>query len=517
MTAFSIQIPKDYFARTAAKEYTDAAGLALVREFAQNSADAGATTISFDFGADGWLTVTDNGRGCDPRRVRDVLLCPLGSEKEADAVGGFGKAKELLYFANAQWHLRTQTVEATGSYLDVRAFLTDRPHLQGFIANVQLPPALWQKAREEAEVFLQHSERPGVRWLLNGQEVHVKTQRPKRATRDFGFCKAYLNPDVRDAMVYLRTGGLLTSRRWGYHDSEVGQVVIEVTGASSELLTPARDWFRNSDHRRVVESWLNELQVNLQAALAEEVGDEILFEDFEVVQPVAHPGDVRSAKSVPQTNGIDAKVTFLGPKAPAESAAVVASEHATGESLDVAVHPEVARVLKTVTHAKVKRKDGFDMRHMPRVPGVQRLTVHTGSKARAKMATQWLKKKQAHAARLLAAWMTAVTAVAARNKLPVDAIGFTFKEGNEAEYVATNGRWALLLNPMTIDLQHPEAAEELLDRALHETAHLAGSAGHDERFVLTELRLRRATRGTAVRGAVARSIRTGTVETVEAL
>lgn len=525
MTAYKIEVPPDYFARTAARDYSDDAGMAVIREFAQNAADAGATRVSFTFD-NGILTVMDNGKGCDARTVREVLLNPLASQKDAGSVGGFGKAKELLYLANPLWTIRTRDVFVKGSCMQVQEFTTGLAHEAGFIAAVQLPEGLYAAAQREAKYFLQRSERPGVEWLLNGAPVLCGVTRPRRAVKDFGFCRAYVDRDVKgDSYVYLRTQGLLTSVRWGGHDAQVGRVIIELTGNSVDLLTPARDWFRSTSHRAQVESWLNQLVVNARRTLADEQGDEILFEDFEVVEdaapavaaaPVEGAPKASTRAFVPSTGGIEASVSFRA-AVPADAMPDEATVTAVGAALAEALTEAqgAAPAASPALRPAPRRADGFDMGLMPRLDGVKRVVVHTGGKAQAKVAMRWLKKNSATASKALAAWTSAVRVVAQRAGLPVDAVGFTFSEQAEAEFVrAKNGRFGMMLNPTKIDLSDEFAADELLDRALHEAAHLCSPGGHDESFVCAEAALRRKARGSMVRGTVNRALRTGAVATL---
>jgi len=503
---FRIEVPETYFAASAAKDYSDDVGLALVREFAQNAADAGATRVEFVFLGDNQLRVTDNGRGCDARTVRQVLLAPLGTLKEADAIGGFGKAKELLYFANRRWDIKTREVRASGAHLTCTSFESNAEFFAGFEATVELPPALWRAAQNAAPNFCRCSERPGVTWVLGGVERTVEVLRPLRAVKDFGFAKAYIDKSSHDSVVYLRTGGLLTGTRWGYHSRELGRVIVEVTKPSFEVLTPSRDWFRDGEHRRAVEGWLHQLATDQRAARAEDVGDEILFFDSEPV--VAAPR--AEADVLPSVAGVATTVRFTAPasaQALADGAAWKALEQALADEFTDGVIP---------AKAKRTKPQGFHIGLLPQVPGLRSVVAHTGGTAQAKVAAKWLTKNAAVAAQVLAAFATACRIVCQRNDVPFDAVGFTFMPDAEAEFIRSQGRHAFLVNPLKFDCSASDAAEELVDRALHEVAHYTRS-GHDEAFVLTEVALRRKARGAAVRGPVARALRTARVEAEEGL
>jgi hypothetical protein len=524
MTGFKIEVPNDYFARSAAREYADDAGLALVREFVQNSCDAKAKNVEFVFHAGNELVVTDDGKGADAKTIRERILTPLESFKDEGAVGGFGKAKELLFFANSKWKIRTRDVEVVGSYLDVQSFTTGLENAPGFLVRVTLPEGLYKAARSNVRRFLESSERPGVKWLLDGDEVTTDVKRAKKCAKDFGFAKAYVQRDCADTGVYLRTGGLLTNRRYGYQPQQVGRVVIEVTAASVDVLTPARDWFRMSEHRHQVEAWLNELVVNYEKALADDVGDEVVFVDDEHVEAVT-TGNVVSSSILPATNGIIADVTFhktagAAPTPEEQKAedeldmeAIRNNDPAALDALAAALSSAVEVSAKAAPPAPVKSAQGFDMGLMPKVDGIKRVTVHTGGKAQAKKGAAWLKKNKHEAAILLAAWTTAVRVVAAANQTPIDSVGFTFCDSAEAEFLkAKNGRWAVLINPLKANPSDYYFADELLDCAIHELAHQLRGASHDALWASYEAKVRRSSRNPGIRGAVARSLLTHAVE-----
>ncbi len=109
-----VSIPVDYFFHMAIKDYTNWK-LALVREFIQNAVDAGAKNITFNQKQEGYLKVTDDGSGMSRSIIENSLLTLGGSEKfNEDAVGGLGKAKEILYFSWPWWEIHTKDLAVTG-------------------------------------------------------------------------------------------------------------------------------------------------------------------------------------------------------------------------------------------------------------------------------------------------------------------------------------------------------------------------------------------------------------------
>lgn len=525
---FRIEVPTDYFARAATREYTDGAGMALIREFAQNACDAGARSVSFTFSAQAprTLMVEDDGSGLTLEQLKRRILTPLASVKEGDAIGGFGKAKELLYFANPEWRIETQNVYCVGSFLDVKTLeLTACSEVKGFRAVIQPAASLFEKAQMQAKYFMACSERKtadgaAVQWLLNGSIVPSAVRRPARALKDFGFAKVYVDKTITsDSHLYLRTGGLLTSTRW-CPAAKYGRVIIEVTGRSSELLTPARDWFAKEEHRREIENFIHRLSTDANALEQEALGDEVHFFSFaEALEGAAviagRPESMRDA--IPRMGSTEAKVAF-GQEA-LEPAAVEQPAVSDQPAIEIEIDPTSAvgtllTALAEQRKAQRKPPERLTARSLPRIEGLGRVVVHTGGKAQAKIALRWLKKNAALAQRLLAAWAMACRVVTRQNGLPMDAVGFTFMPKAEAEFVASNGRFGFLLNPLMLDPKDYYTIDELIDRALHEVAHLTVSS-HDEAFVIRESQLRRSVRSALCRSAVARAFKSGEVETYE--
>jgi hypothetical protein len=103
----------------AMKEYDDF-HRALIREFIQNSSDAGSNNIWFDT-SDDKLVVLDDGCGMDMDIIQNKLLVIGGTEKADGSVGGLGKAKELLFFSWPNWTIETNgyTVKGVGGEYEI--------------------------------------------------------------------------------------------------------------------------------------------------------------------------------------------------------------------------------------------------------------------------------------------------------------------------------------------------------------------------------------------------------------
>src|SRR5210317_1685107 len=104
-----VEIPSNYFYDMSKKDYSHFES-ALVREFFQNSYDAGAKNFHINYDHDGnSVTISDDGHGMDKDIILNKLLVMGVSHKESDdAVGSFGHAKILLYFSWPEWEIRTR-------------------------------------------------------------------------------------------------------------------------------------------------------------------------------------------------------------------------------------------------------------------------------------------------------------------------------------------------------------------------------------------------------------------------
>lgn len=111
-----VHVPDEFFAKSKS-EYNDWR-FAFLRELIQNSYDAGATELNFSDSVDAAgntvITCADNGSGMTKDVITGALLVLGGSHKSNGAVGGFGYAKNLLFFAHHSYTIHTQNWLVTG-------------------------------------------------------------------------------------------------------------------------------------------------------------------------------------------------------------------------------------------------------------------------------------------------------------------------------------------------------------------------------------------------------------------
>src|SRR5690554_1029095 len=100
-----VAIPDNFFLKEARQEYWNVSGR-LIAELTQNSVDAGATRIDFEFSDDGY-SCQDNGCGMTKEIMIPALLTLGGTRKAERSTGGFGAAKKILLFAHKEFQIRT--------------------------------------------------------------------------------------------------------------------------------------------------------------------------------------------------------------------------------------------------------------------------------------------------------------------------------------------------------------------------------------------------------------------------
>ena len=174
-----VQVPHSYF-RKAKMEYADWRW-AMIREFIQNSYDAQATTIDFRLSVNDRdaieLSVDDDGIGMDRDTLENVLLCMGGSRKPEGAIGGFGYAKAILFFAHQSYTIRTRNLRVDGNGGEYR-LSTENTVVTGTQITVELDDDsdLFDEWRERivhyaAACYMEYATGRPVTIRLDGEEL----------------------------------------------------------------------------------------------------------------------------------------------------------------------------------------------------------------------------------------------------------------------------------------------------------------------------------------------------------
>lgn len=269
-----IGVPGHYFRSMASQDYANYRS-ALAREFLQNSADAKAKNVHFVLDkTERTLTVIDDGTGMDRETVINKLLVLGGSQKLSGSVGGFGKAKELLFFSWDKYeiHTRDLVIKGSGAHFTIQ---TTSNYVGGTQAKIWFPESedLWwlehnmsrQLASNQVDCIVTLNGNP-VETLRRGKLVKELDYTPVNGTTQ-PFAKIHLNKSTTDERVHIRLRGMLMfcKELWS---TRKGQIIIELQGESVDLLTSNRDGLKY-DAQRALDEIINELLTNCNSALRE--------------------------------------------------------------------------------------------------------------------------------------------------------------------------------------------------------------------------------------------------------
>ena len=236
---------------------------ALVREFMQNGVDAGSTTIHWTVAEkDGKtvVTVRNDGEPMD----RDVLfgkLLSLGSSGKDFAgsnCGGFGKAKEILYFCWDSYQIHTGALLVKGSgatYCE-----TSNGFISGTESTIVLDGLHLADLHSEFKSWCFYAQ-VDCTMFWNGEQFECN-MRKGSPRRDLGFGQVYSNKSTERRMVIRMQGMPMFVNCTNYDRC----VVVELTGKSDELLTSNRDSL-NDSHRWELAEFVTELAVDKRSAL----------------------------------------------------------------------------------------------------------------------------------------------------------------------------------------------------------------------------------------------------------
>jgi hypothetical protein len=137
----SVQVTAEFFAGIL-RDYSDWL-LASVREYVQNGVDNGARNVHFKtFEQEGnvWLVASNDGNTMSLVELQTKLLSLGGTSKVGkDTAGGFGRAKELLYFSQKEYRIRSGEYFVSGS--GAQYTITEQDYFDGTESTVALAEA----------------------------------------------------------------------------------------------------------------------------------------------------------------------------------------------------------------------------------------------------------------------------------------------------------------------------------------------------------------------------------------
>jgi len=256
----NVSVPRAYFSKTAIRDY-DYPVRALVREFLQNSRDAGASSLSFDFSVNEdkkiVIVVEDNGYGMDRDTITGKLMALGETSKGNEHTGGFGVAKILLFFAHDKYQIETRNLIVRGEG-GVYGISDTSDYRQGVKAIVTLADDVLER---EASVKYYEANDRSERLARIARDEIAKSYLPKITITVQG---EVTGADLKQGRVVeeIATGMILHKRNLdheveyisvrvrGLHMFDIWcgnvkfKLIAELDGYSTEYLTTNRDALR---------------------------------------------------------------------------------------------------------------------------------------------------------------------------------------------------------------------------------------------------------------------------------
>ena len=251
MATERIVLPKWHFKKRIRQQYSSIP-FAIAREIVQNSQDAGATRVDFTFPDGNSFQAVDNGCGMNLEDFRLYYLSLGGSRKNAESIGCFGAAKEILSFAWKWYQCRGQGFSVTGSGADSPT--SDENGIpKGFSVAASDDGANGSTGISTTEIRIQLDKLVGLSDLrisvkIDGEKLPTKGRKLRKSqiVREFPFGTLYVHKSKpadyeQSGYLYIRARGLYTAIEYIGGDYVY---YLDVNAASLDVLTENRDGLR---------------------------------------------------------------------------------------------------------------------------------------------------------------------------------------------------------------------------------------------------------------------------------
>lgn len=257
----SVQIGPEFFRKT----FNDYSSwqFALMRELLQNSLEAPGchhvqVTVTPEDG-NTRLVVANDGAPMSEDELVHKLLSLGGSGKDFQGtVGGYGRAKELIYYCHVSYQIRTGAFLVTGSGAGYD--LESQDHFAGTESSILIAGDQVQALRDHCRRFISLSHWKGT-LTLDGETL-AERLKPGKFRRDLSWAKIYTNKTHSNLLLVTIGGMPMFCRQTSY----AGCVYVELTGKSSDVLQSSRDGLK-WPYAGELDRFLADLTVNRRKAL----------------------------------------------------------------------------------------------------------------------------------------------------------------------------------------------------------------------------------------------------------
>ena len=276
-----IVIGSDYFRKNARSDYASPLPFVWIREAIQNSIDAGATEIKISTEGNN-ITFSDNGCGMDLDTLTHKLLTLGGTKKESGSVGGFGKAKEVLFFSWDKWFIDTSLDGRTRYFISesmignepIKVYKDENKDI-GTVIGITIDDTSfggvhnWEETFEEYIGFCTTK----CKIYINDEEVstYKLNKKPKMSKPSFNLI---VDNSREHDEVLIRVNGILMHTRYVGDLKTNNTFVIELLGDTQSLLSGNRDGLEYS-FRRGIDTLIDNIIINPKSLSQEPIVSQI--------------------------------------------------------------------------------------------------------------------------------------------------------------------------------------------------------------------------------------------------
>jgi hypothetical protein len=255
------------------------------REVIQNAVDEGARNIylTCEELEDGtWeLGCDDDGPGMGRELLFETFLKmgATGKDGRPGAIGGFGKAKELILGPWISWIIHTRDIRLQGVGLFHETYEElPVPHYKNGTSITVIMPADQHSDESAAREFLERCNTSGVKFFLNNVRINTRLARGTRV-KDLSNGVLYRNQAKRWGAVLVRVNGLYMFSMSSTLLPKYGTIIAELTGDSKKFLTANRDGFVNWREGYEITGFVDEVRTEGKRAL--QVKENLITETWE--------------------------------------------------------------------------------------------------------------------------------------------------------------------------------------------------------------------------------------------
>ena len=459
----TIRIGAEYFRNCAKKDYANQLTWVWIREALQNSLDAGATRVDITV-TDSTISVKDNGCGMTPDIIRDKLLTLGGSEKAANSTGGFGKAKEILFFAWSQWSIGTSP-NGKDSYRIDSNMIGKKPieHVRtncnrGTRIEIDFAESGYTRDKWEnmTRAFVAYTT-TRAKIYLNGRQL--TTMEARGAKSEYDFCTVRVNKSKPAKVIIVRINGVPMFL------NEIGvnldaTVMVDLKGNSTQILAANRDSL-NYIYRYKLDSIISKFVKNPRSA-ADRIGEKIIFDEYKA--------KVNKVRGIFHNISRTTENTQLIQKIAAVESNVVSGRN-TDELIEEIkeIDPDLGRKLQVIIKGEYESPLGY------------KFVVRRNNNARPVIDP--LSNK---AQTILHCWNRVIGELMTKHHPEVEyVVGLTYIPNAKATHVRYNGVSHFLINPVHVPKygDYLSLGHYIFIEATHEVSHV-NNEDHDENFTV---------------------------------